>query len=85
MTIALNDHQLALVNPLKTHNDWMTANDLARTLGKQHLVPEDLMELDRLADLGLCVKEFVDGAADEGDDVRYRYSEPKVETKKDRA
>ncbi len=85
MTLALNDRQRALINPLKERNDWMTANDLARALGKDRLALQDLMELDRLADLGLCVKEVVDGAVDEGDGVRYRYSEPKVEREKDQA
>jgi hypothetical protein len=84
MTLVLNDHQHLLINPLKERNDWMTANDLARALNKDRLTHKDLMELDHLADMGLCVKEIVDGAVDEGDDVRYRYSEPKVEPKKDR-
>jgi hypothetical protein len=37
------------------------------------------MELDRLGDLGLLVKETSDNKSPEGLSVRYRYTEPKVE------
>jgi hypothetical protein len=83
MTLALNEHQLALINPLKQRGDWMVADDLAQALGKDELSPEDFQVLDQLADLGLVVKEVADDTAPEGQDVRYRYSEPKVEPEKD--
>jgi|FLYN01.1.fsa_nt_gi hypothetical protein len=85
MTIVLNERQQRLINPLKERGDWMTAHDLARALGKEALSPEEFMELDHLSDLGLCVKEVAAENAPEGEDLRYRYSEPKVEPGKEQA
>ena len=85
MTIVLNERQLLLVNPLKAKGDWMTARDLALALGRDQLAPEQFIELDHLSDLGLVVKEISADKAPKGEDIRYRYSEPKVEPKKDRA
>ncbi len=85
MTIALNERQTLLINILKDDGGWMTQNNIAHLLGSDILPPEDIMELDRLGDLGLLVKEIVDKAVESGEDVRYRYSQPKVERGKDRA
>jgi hypothetical protein len=79
MTIKLNEGQLILINALKETRDWMTQAQLAGALHKNDLTVDELMELDRLGDLGLLVKETSDDKSPEGLGVRYRYTEPKVE------
>jgi hypothetical protein len=76
----LSDKQEVLLGALRTNGGWMRRADLARSLGKDVLSPEDVMALDLLGDEGFLVKEVSDQKP-EGDSVRYRFSEPKANIK----
>jgi hypothetical protein len=81
MTVKLNAHQQALLDILGVNGGWMQEQEIAHQMGKDVLLPEDVMQLDLLGDAGLLVKEISDDSAPEGEGVRYRIAEPKAALK----
>jgi hypothetical protein len=78
MTVKLNAYQESLIRALKQNGGWLAQDELAQELGKTHLSPEDVMQLDLLGEAGLLIKETNDNRA-QGENVRYRFTEPKAD------
>jgi hypothetical protein len=81
MTMKLSSHQQAIIDVLGVNGGWMEQEEIAHQLGKDILSPEDAQQLDLLEDAGFVVKEISDATSPQGQKVRYRFAEPKVEIK----
>ncbi len=79
MSIKLNEQQQTLINVIKQKGGWLGQDEIAQDLGKSTLTPDDMMQLDLLGDAGLLVKETSDDLGEQGERIRYRFAEPKVE------
>lgn len=81
MSMKINSHQQAIIDVLTVNGGWMEQEAIAHQLGKELLSAEDMQQLDLLGDAGFVVKEISDETAPQGERVRYRFAEPKVEIK----
>jgi len=81
MTMKLSPHQQAIIDILGVNGGWMQQHEIAHQLGKEILSRDDVIQLDLLGDAGFVIKETSDDTSPEGETVRYRIAEPKVEIK----
>jgi hypothetical protein len=79
MTMKLSTHQQEIIDILGVNGGWMEQHEIAHQLGKQILSADDATQLDLLEYSGFVIKEISDATSPEGERVRYRIAEPKVE------
>jgi hypothetical protein len=81
MTMKLSPHQQSLIDILGVNGGWMEQHEIAHQLGKEMLSADDATQLDLLEYSGFVIKEISDATSPQGETVRYRITEPKVELK----